>query len=102
LFGNTVELFGNIEGQAMGSANQINLNGPINGDIRIWNVQTLIVGPSAIIGTATYNSANQAQVDVHAKVGKMTQLSPPVSPERKIPKHDISWLGTYGCGRPVF
>lgn len=93
LFGNTVEFFGKIEGQALGSANQININGPIYGDIRIWNVQTLIVGPSAIIGTATYNSANQAQVDVYAKVDKLTQLSPPVSPEKNIPKRNISWLG---------
>jgi len=94
LFGNTLELFGNIDGQAMGSANQMNLNGHINEDVRVWDVQQLMIGPSAVItGMVTYNSANQAQIDVQAKVGKMTQLSPPVRPEKNIPKHDMSWLG---------
>jgi len=94
LFGNSVELLGKVEGQAMGSANQMNLDGQINGDIRIWDVQQLMVGPSAVInGMATYNSANQAIIDAHAKVGPMTQLSPPVQPERNLPQRGISWMG---------
>ncbi len=94
LFGNTVEFLGNVDGQALGSANQMNLNGHINGDIRVWNVEKLVVGPAAVInGMVTYNSANPAQIDVQAKVGKMTQLSPPIQPERNVPQRGMSWLG---------
>lgn len=93
LFGNTLDLLGAIQGQALGSANQMNINGPINGEVRIWDVQKLTIGPSAVIGgMVSYGSANQAQIDPAAKTGAVTQLDPPVRPERELPRQDISWI----------
>lgn len=97
-FGNTTDLRGAIQGQVMGSSNQFSLQGPVGGDVKIWDVQKLIVGPTAAVnGSIDYRSATPAQVDPAAQVGVISQLAPPVRPDTKVPPavaHGMAWTGT--------
>ncbi len=95
MFGNSVSLRGAIQGQAIGSANQYSLNGPVGGDVEIWDVNNLIIGPAAEVkGSISYRSANPAQIDPSAKIAAIKQLAPTVRPDSGMPNqmdHGISW-----------
>ncbi|HNX29638.1 MAG TPA: hypothetical protein PKN87_09570 [Syntrophomonadaceae bacterium] len=68
---------GNVDGQVLGSAEQVQLNGIIDDNVRLWDVNHLTIGPPAVInGSITYNSDNQAQVSSAAKIGSITKLTP--------------------------
>jgi len=97
LMGNTIYVAGPIGGQVLGNGNQIQLNSAINGDVRLWDVQTLTVGPAAVIGgVVTYGSDNQAQIAPEAKIGAISRVNPTVQPRTvptgpAIPARGISW-----------
>lgn len=95
LMGNTIYVSGPIGGQVLGNGNQIQLNAPINGEVRLWDVQTLVIGPLAIIGgMVTYGSNNQAQLAPDAKIGSISRVNPPVQPQKNtnnVPKQGFSW-----------
>ncbi|MCX5780199.1 MAG: polymer-forming cytoskeletal protein, partial [Firmicutes bacterium] len=95
LMGNTIYVSGPIGGQVLGNGSQIQLNAPINGEVRIWDVQTLVIGPLAIIGgMLTYGSNNQAQIAPDAKIGAISRVNPPVKPQKSaapMPKTGFSW-----------
>jgi len=97
-FGNSADLRGTVQGQVMGSSNQFSLQGPVGGDVKLWDVQNLIVGPTAAVqGSINYGSANPAQVDPSAQVGAIAQLAPPVRLDAKVPEvvtHGMAWTGT--------
>ena len=91
LFGDSVELFAPIEGQALGSAKQLHINAPINDDVQIWGVQNLLIGPSTVIsGKLSYRSDKPAQIAPEAKIGEVTRLAPRIRPETTDEK--FSWL----------
>lgn len=98
MFGNSVTLRGPIQGQVMGSSNQFYLHGPVGGDVKIWDVQNLTIGPAAAIkGAVTYRSANPAQIDPAAQIAAINQLAPPVRPETRMPDqipYAVGWTGT--------
>lgn len=77
LFGDSIELFSPIEGQAMGSAKQMHINAPIKGDVQIWDVQNLLIGPSTVLeGQLSYRSDKPAQIAPEAEIGKVIHLAP--------------------------
>jgi cytoskeletal protein CcmA (bactofilin family) len=95
LFANSIQIYGTVEGQALGGGNEMRLDGPIGGDVRIWGVQSLSLGPSAVIGgTMVYTSANQADISPQARVNGITQLAPPAAAEKSSKKAGFPWLGT--------
>ncbi|MZQ74935.1 MAG: hypothetical protein GT589_02110 [Peptoclostridium sp.] len=97
IFGNTVEILGAVAGEVMGAANQMYLNAPIVGDVTIWDVQNLVVGPSGTIGgKVTYTSSNKAQISPDAKTGEIEQLTPKPSPVPEMKTKYFSWFGTFG------
>ncbi|AHM58248.1 hypothetical protein EAL2_808p07450 (plasmid) [Peptoclostridium acidaminophilum DSM 3953] len=97
IFGNTVEILGPVAGEAMGAANQMYLNAPIEGDVTIWDVQNLVVGPSGTIGgKVTYTSKNKAQISPDAKTGEVRQLTPKPSPVPEMKTKYFSWFGAAG------
>ncbi len=80
LFANSANVLGTVEGQVLGNASQMNLNGVINDDVVLWGVDNLTIGPDAVLGgTTTYRSENEAQVDATAQVGPLTKLAPSVA-----------------------
>ena len=98
MFGNSVSLRGAIQA-AMGAANQFSLHGPVGGDVKIWNVNNLIIGPAAEVkGSISYHSANPAQIDPSAKIAAIEQLAPTVRPDSGMPRdkidHGMSWSWT--------
>ena len=93
LFGSEVDVSGTILGDALGSANQYSINGPVNGNVRIWDVGELVIGPSAVVGgNVTYRSANQARIDPAAQTGAVTRLTPQVKKTEQ-PQEGIPWIG---------
>jgi len=97
MFGNSVTVRGPIQGQVMGSSNKFYLHGPVGGDVKIWDVQNLIIGPAADVkGTINYRSANPAQIDPAAQIAAISQSAPPVRPETKMPgqiPYGANWTG---------
>ncbi len=94
LLGNTVNISGAVAGQVMGFANQMDINHSIAGDVMLWDVKRLSIGPSAVMGgKVTYRSAQQAQIDPAAQVGSVTRLTPPPRPERT-GVEAFSWWGS--------
>lgn len=96
LFGATVQVNGQVFGQVLGAGTQFNLNSPIGGDVRLWDVQNLNVGPNAVVkGQITYNSAKQADVASGAQIGSIVRLEPTTRPTQTplpIPaQRGISW-----------
>ena len=98
MFGNSVTLRGPVQGQVMGSSNQFYLQGPVGGDVKIWDVQNLVIGPAAAVkGSISYRSAKPAQIDPAAQIGAINQLAPPVPPQTRMPDqipYAVGWTGT--------
>ena len=98
MFGNSVTLRGPVQGQVMGSSNQFYLQGPVGGDVKIWDVQNLVIGPAAAVkGSISYRSAKPAQIDPAAQIGAINQLAPAVPPQTRMPDqipYAVGWTGT--------
>lgn len=69
LFGKEVNLSGVVGRQVLGSGDTFRLNGPVAGEVHLWSVNDLKVGPAAnISGNLTYGSPKQAAVAPEAKI----------------------------------
>lgn len=93
-FAGEVNLAGPVGRQVLGSGGTIRLNSPAGGDVRLWAVDNLEVGPAAnIAGNLTYGSSRQALISPEAKIAGATnweQLQPPHEPEHF---KRFNWLG---------
>ncbi|MEN6389938.1 MAG: hypothetical protein ABFD04_05935 [Syntrophomonas sp.] len=95
-FGNSIGTAGRIDGQLMGSAAEMRINGTVNGTVTIWNVQTLSVGPAAVVkGLINYGSPNQANISPQSQInGTSWQQTVANVPEKKTT--GFSWLDALG------
>ncbi len=97
LFGNTIQEFGIVDGQFLGSAGQILINGTINNDVKIWNAQKLSVGPTAVInGSLAYGSTGYADISPQARVGSVIRDEIAAPPVKKEAENKFSWWGILG------
>lgn len=96
-FGNSIGTAGKIEGQLMGSAAEVRINGPVNGAVTIWNVQTLSLGPAAAVrGPISYGSPTPASISPQAQTNGISwQEKAADVPERKS-STGFSWLNALG------
>ncbi|MHB1043012.1 MAG: bactofilin family protein [Eubacteriales bacterium] len=92
-FAEDITLYGAVGRQVLGSGGTIRLNGPA-GDVRIWNVRELRVGPAAnITGNLTYGSPGQASVSPQAKIaGKVNWEQIQVDRTLKKEARGFNWL----------
>lgn len=95
LFGNNVEVLGNTGGQVMGAASMVRINGTVGSLVHLWDVQTLKVGPAAVInGSLYYSSSQAAQIDPGAKIAGGTswnQIAQHETPQPH-PATRFSWI----------
>jgi len=92
LFGSRVALSGLVGRQVLGSCENIRLNGPVGGDIHLWSVGELQVGPEADIrGNLFYASAKQAVVTSEAKIGGSTKWERILPAQSKAHQAGINW-----------
>lgn len=95
--GNSIGVAGKIEGQLMGSAAEMRLNGPVNGTATIWSVQNLNLGPAAVLkGGLSYGSPQPANISPQAQTNGVTwQQKWSDVPDRQ--SHTgFSWLNALG------
>lgn len=96
-FGNSIGTAGRIDGQLMGSAAEIRINGPVNGTVTIWNVQTLSVGPAAVVrGSISYGSPNQASISPQAQINGVSWRQTVADVPEKKTSTGFSWLNALG------
>lgn len=94
VFGNNATLLGTVQGQVIGSVSHMHLNGPVNGDVELWQVQNLTIGPSADLnGNTNYRSENLADIDANAQVGPINRLAPLPRPEKPESTVGTGWTG---------
>ncbi|HBV97224.1 MAG: hypothetical protein JL50_09130 [Peptococcaceae bacterium BICA1-7] len=84
---------GEISRHLLGAGENIYLNSPVGGNVKIPSVESLKVGPGgAIAGNLSYGSKSLAEVDPGAKIGGTTEwkeIQPPKGPQRP---EGINWL----------
>lgn len=97
-FGNSFGTSGRIDGQLMGSAAEVRINGMVNGAVTLWNVQTLSVGPAAIVkGAISYGSPKQANISPQAQINAISwQEKAADIPQKKKTTPGFSWLNALG------
>lgn len=96
-FGNSIGTAGRIDGQLMGSAAEIRINGTVNGAVTIWNVQTLSVGPAAAVkGAINYGSPNQARISPQAQINGISWRQTAADIPEKKTSAGFSWLNALG------
>ena len=101
-FVNETTLAGAVGRQVMGSGELFRLNGPVGGDVRLWEVGELKVGPTASIeGNLTYGSKRQAEVASGARIQgttKWEQIQPAEKPVRREGVNWLAQLATFAAG----
>ncbi|NPV90165.1 MAG: hypothetical protein HPY50_05270 [Firmicutes bacterium] len=95
IFAGNVDLSGKIGRDLLGSAGQVGINGSIEGDVRLWEVQRLSLNSTAVVGgSITYRSPEEAAVAPGAKVAGTKNWEPiaETTPAER-PKEGINWFG---------
>lgn len=86
-------LMGTVDRQVVGAGGSVRLHGPVGGDVRLWDVEELKVGPQATIGgKLTYGSPKQAEIAPGAKVAGDVKWER-LTPEKPARPAAIDWLG---------
>ncbi|HPU35637.1 MAG TPA: polymer-forming cytoskeletal protein [Bacillota bacterium] len=95
VFGRYMTLSGEVGRQYLGSGENIRINGQVGGDIHLWGVKELNLGPLAAIGgSLSYRSPAQAEVAPGARVSGTTnweRLEQEVKKTTPIQQYD--WAG---------
>lgn len=80
--GGSMTIEGEVHGSVVGSAEQIRINAPVGGDVKIYQTQTLTLGDQAnIAGSLTYVSTNDMTRAQNATVkGAITKNTIPPEP----------------------
>lgn len=93
LFAKEVNLSGLVGRQVLGSGETFRLNGPVGGEVRLWSVNDLKVGPAAnIAGNLTYGSPKQAAFATEAKVAGAVKWDQ-IQPKETVRRHEgFNWL----------
>ncbi|MGI6468261.1 MAG: polymer-forming cytoskeletal protein [Syntrophomonadaceae bacterium] len=91
LFGTNVDILGTVNRQVLGAAQNFRLAGSIGSDLRLWEVNSLNLGPAAAIGgDLIYKSPQQAQIASGARVGGETRWEQGAADPIK-PQQQVSW-----------
>lgn len=93
LFAKELNLSGEVGRQVLGSGDTFRLNGPVGGEIRLWSVNDLKVGPAANIArNLTYGSPKQAAFATEAKVAGTVKWDQ-IQPKETVRRHEgFNWL----------
>ncbi|MEW6727585.1 MAG: polymer-forming cytoskeletal protein [Bacillota bacterium] len=84
---------GSVGRQVLGSAGLVELNGKVGGDVRLWDVEQLKVGPRAeISGNLSYGSPQRAEIASGAKIAGQTKWEQ-IAPHEDKTESAINWVG---------
>jgi cytoskeletal protein CcmA (bactofilin family) len=107
VFAAMANLAGAVGNQLLSSGENIRINGPVGGNVHIWRVKTLEVGPEANIeGSLNYGSVAEASIAQEATIAGVTnweRIAPP-------PRHAyffefLNWFGllaSFAAGVPLW
>jgi cytoskeletal protein CcmA (bactofilin family) len=96
LFGNNLDLLGQVNRQVLGASQSFRLTGSIGSDLKLWEVNNLTLSPSAVIGgNLIYKSPREAQIASGARVSGENRWEQSVI-DKATPSHPrqpFSWIG---------
>lgn len=96
-FGNSMGTAGRINGQFMGSAAEVRINGVVDKTVTIWNVQSLNIGPAAVVrGAISYGSPKQASIAPQAQINGISWKQTVANVPDKKTGSGFSWLNALG------
>gem|GEM_PF-4269584 len=96
-FGNSIGTTGRIDGQLMGSAAEVRINGMVNGAVTLWNVQSLSLGPAAVVkDTINYGSPKPATISPQAQINGISWQEKVADVPKQKTAPGFSWLNALG------
>jgi cytoskeletal protein CcmA (bactofilin family) len=96
--GGRIRMSGAVNGNVLGGAGDILLNGPIQGDVRLFNVETLTVGPNASVnGNFKYKSPRANENLPNVVRGEIQYKEKKVTPSKDWePQKLLAGFSVYG------
>lgn len=96
VFAGDGSLAGAVGRQVLGSGGTLRLNGPVGGDVHLWGVDALALGPAAAVGgNLTYSSPKEARIAPGARVSGTTDWERLERKEKYQHPKGINWVAQF-------